>query len=67
MITWTYENNIIAADMNIDFSDRKNYSNSYLIDLCETFSKKNLISGETCVKYTKGCNATKLVKQPSQY
>lgn len=53
--------------MNIDFSDRKNYSNSYLIDLCETFSKKNLISGETCVKYTKGCNATKLVKQPSQY
>ena len=36
------------------FQIRKKYSDSYLFDLCDTFSMKILISGKSCVKSTKG-------------
>ena len=51
--TGTYENTIIAVDMNINFSDKKD-SNNYLSDLRDNFFMKIFISGKTCAKSVKG-------------
>ena len=61
IITRTYKNIIIAANMNTDFSkDEKDYYN-YLFDLCDIFSMKNLIFRQISVKSTKGVSVDVIV------
>ena len=53
-ITFTYENFIVAGDLNIDTLDDSMDTNSYVSDFCDTFSLKNLILGKTCFKAVSG-------------
>ena len=48
-----YYNIIVMGDLNIDISKKKD-SNSFLSDLCDTFSLQNIITGKTCHKSNVG-------------
>ena len=42
------------GDLNIDTFDKTKDKSCYLSDLCDTFSLKNIITGKTCFKKTRG-------------
>ena len=49
-----YDNIIVTGDVNIDISDKRKVNNNFLLDLCNTFSLQNIITGKTCRKSNGG-------------
>ena len=53
-ITNLFDYFVVMGDLNIDTSDKTKDTSCYLLDLCGTFSLKNIITGKTCFKKTIG-------------
>ena len=54
LATRKYDNILIIGGLNINTSNKKQYNESHLSNICDTFSFKQLIADITCVKSTNG-------------